>query len=83
MKTTIITTILNGSSKTKTTENVQKDDLRLEMLTNYKSLAQTYSVLDCVFDYECSQTKFGYRITKTIVQHKTTKHTTIQQITYN
>jgi len=83
MKITILTTVFYGGTKTQKTENVQKNDLRIEMLANYKSLRTTYNILDCVFDYECGQTKFGYRITKTIVQHKITKHTTVQQISYN
>jgi hypothetical protein len=83
MKIQISTTIIDGSNKTQKTETVQKNDLRIEMLANYKSLSTTYNILDCVFDYECSQTKFGYKITKTIVQHKRTKHTTIQIINYN
>jgi hypothetical protein len=83
MKITITTTIFDGINKALKTENVQRNDLRIEMLTNPLSLFNTYRILDCVFDYECSKTKFGYRITKTIVQHKTTRHTTIQQITYN
>ena len=83
MKITILTTVFDGSTKIQTSENVQKNDLRIEMLANYKNLSTTYNILDCVFDYECSQTKFGYRITKTIVQHKITKHTTVQQISYN
>lgn len=83
MKIQIATTIIDGGVKTQKIENVQKNDLRLEMLTNYKSLSTTYDILDCVFDYECSQTKYGYRITKTIVQHKITKHTTIQIINFN
>lgn len=83
MKITILTTVFDGNTKIQTSENVQKNDLRIEMLANYKSLSTTYNIFDCVFDYECSQTKFGYRITKTIVQHKITKHTTVQQISYN
>lgn len=83
MKITILTTVFDGANKTQTSEKVQRDDLRLEMLANVHSLFNTYRILDCVFDYECGQTKFGYRITKTIVQHKITKHTTIQNITYN
>lgn len=83
MKITIITTVYDKGIKTQKTEKVKKDDLRIEMLSRYKSLSNTYNILDCLFDYECSQTKFGYRITKTIVQHKTTKHTTIQNISYN
>lgn len=83
MKITILTTVFDDTNKIQTSENVQRNDLRLEMLANVHSLFNTYRILDCVFDYECSQTKFGYRITKTIVQHKITKHTTIQNITYN
>jgi len=83
MKITILTTVYDGANKTQTSENVKKDDLRIEILTNPLNLFNTYRILDCVFDYECSQTKHGYRVTKTTVQHKITKHTTIQQITYN
>lgn len=83
MKITILTTIIENGTKTQKTENVKNDDLRIEMLANVKSLFSTYAILDCIFDYECSQTKLGYKITKTIVQHKITKHTTIQEISYN
>lgn len=83
MKITITTTVFDKGKKSQTSENVQKNDLRIEMLANVHSLFNTYKILDCVFDYECSATKFGYRITKTIVQHKITKHTTVQKISYN
>ena len=83
MKITIETITIEGNKRTKTTENVQKDDLRIEILSSFRSLDATYNLLDCVFDYECSQTKYGYKITKTIVQHKETKNTTIQKISYN
>ena len=83
MKITILTTVFDGANKTQKTENVQKNDLRIEMLANVKSLFTTWNILDSYFDYECGQTKYGYRVIKTVVQHKTTRHTTIQQIIYN
>jgi hypothetical protein len=83
MKITITTTVFDKGIKTQKTENVQKNDLRIEILSSYKTLSSTYNILDCLFDYECSNTKHGFRITKTIVQHKVTKHTTIQNIFYN
>jgi hypothetical protein len=83
MKITITTTVFNQGKKSQISENVQNSDLRIEMLKNVRGLFNTYRILDCVFDYECSTTKFGYRITKTIVQHKITKHTTVQKISYN
>lgn len=83
MKIIINTKVISNGEITEKSEKVNKDDLRIEMLSRYKSLSTTYNILDCIFDYECSQTKYGYRITKTIVQHKHTKHTTIQQISYN
>jgi hypothetical protein len=83
MQITIITTVYDQGTKTQKTEKVKKDDLRIEILSSYKNLENTYNILDCLFDYECSNTKHGFRITKTIVQHKTTKHTTIQNISYN
>jgi hypothetical protein len=83
MQIIINTTVYDKGVKTVKTENVQKNDLRIELLKNYKSLDTTYNFLDCLFAYECSQTKHGYKITKTIVQHKKTKHTVIQNISYN
>jgi hypothetical protein len=76
------TTVLN-KNKTIVTENVDKTDLRLEMLRDVKSLFNTWRILGYDFNYECSETKFGYKVTKTVKQHKETKELIIQEFKYN
>lgn len=82
MKISITTTTILNKNKTVITENVDKTDFRLEMLKNVKSLFNTWRILDYDFDYKCGQTKFGYKVVKTIKQHIETKEIIIQEFQY-
>lgn len=83
MKTSLITTIIFNGKKTITKENLKNDDIRLEMLKDIKNKYSVYSILDCDFDYRCSHTKYGYKVTKTIIQNRLTKEITIQDFNFN
>lgn len=78
----VTTTILNGQ-KSITTEKTLINDIRLEMLKDIDGCYKSWQILDYVFDYKCSQTKYGYKIVKTIRQHKKTKETVITEFNYN
>lgn len=85
MKIDITTTIIVNGQKTITTEkNVDKsNDIRLEMLKNIKGCFKSWAILDYNFDYKCDHTKQGYKVVKTIRQHKETKETVITEFNYN
>ena len=83
MKITLIKTVILNGTKTETTEQIKNNDIRLEMLKNIHESAKSWEILDFYFDYECSYTKQGYRVTKTIKQHKKTKKTIIEKFIFN
>ena len=79
----ITTTILNGQKSVKIENNVDKNnDIRVEMLKDINSCFKSWQILDYNFAYECGQTKCGYKIVKTIRQHKETKETVITEFNY-
>jgi len=80
----ITTTILNGQKSVTTEKNIDKNnDIRVEMLKDINGCFKSWKILDYNFDYECSQTKYGYKVVKTIRQHKETKETVITEFNYN
>lgn len=80
----ITTTILNGQKSITTEKNIDKrNDIRVEMLKDIKGCFNAWRILDYYFDYECGQTKYGYKVVKTIRQHKETKETVITEFNYN
>jgi len=80
----ITTTILNGKKSIITEKNIDKsNDIRIEMLKNIKGCFKIWLILDYDFDYECNQTKYGYKVVKIIRQHKETKETVITEFNYN
>ena len=83
MKVELTTTTIKNGVKSVAKEILKKDDLRLEMLKNIHESAKSWEILDFYFDYECSHTKKGYRVTKTIKQHIKTKETIIENFIFN
>jgi hypothetical protein len=82
MKITLTETkILNGV-KTITTEKLQKDDIRLELLKSRNS-SNSWGILGYYYSDRCSHTKQGYRVTQVQLYHKQTKETIIQDYEFN
>ena len=79
----ITTTIKNGVTEITTEKNVDKNDLRLEMLKNVKTIHNTWRILDFYFDYSCSQTKFGFKVTETFRLHKNRTEQVTTKFIYN
>jgi hypothetical protein len=78
------TTIVNGKKSVTTEKNIDKrNDIRIEMLKDIDGCFTSWQILDYDFDYECRQTKYGYKVVKTIRQHKETKETVITEFNYN
>jgi len=78
------TTILNGQKSETTEKNIDKsNDIRIEMLKDINGCFKSWQILDYNFDYKCNQTKYGYKVVKTIRQHKETKETVITEFNYN
>ena len=83
MKVQLITTVIKNGAKKITKENLKSDDIRLEMLKNIKDKFTVYNILDCNFNYKCSQTKFGFKVTETVIQNRITKEIEIKQFLYH
>ena len=80
----ITTTIINGQKTVTTEKNIDKsNDISIEMLKDINGCFKSWQILDYNFDYECKQTKYGYKVVKTIRQHKETKETVITEFNYN
>lgn len=83
MKVELTTTTIKNGVKSVVKEILKKDDLRLEMLKNIKNLFSVYNILDCDFDYKCSQTKLGFKVTETTTQNRITKEIEIKHFLYH
>ena len=78
------TTIVNGQKSVIIEKNIDSaNDIRVEMLKDIKGCFKSWQILDYIFDYECGQTKHGYKVVKTMRQHKETKETVITEFDYN
>lgn len=82
MNVTLITTTYLNGEKTQVKELLKNDDLRLEMIKNIKDAYISWGILDYNFDYKCEQTKYGYKVVKTLRQHKDTRELVIMDFQY-
>jgi hypothetical protein len=82
MKVTLTkTTILNGIKKVET-ENLKSDDIRLELLRDRNGSQTSWNILGYYYFDKCSQTKYGYRVTETQLQHKKTNEIIINKFLF-
>lgn len=82
MKIEITTvSIVNGIKDIKK-EILDKDDIRLDILKKAHTMHETWKFLGFQYDYACSETKYGFRVTKTARYSEELKETVFTYYNY-